>query len=93
MNGGFAALMATIILGARVGRFSSESHIRDFKGGHNPPLYLLGTLLLWLGWCVQTTLTVRFAIELFGFMCCNVFPRLPLSLMLRLMYVTSCLAL
>ena len=47
--GGFSALMGSIVLGPRIGRYDlSKSHL--FVHGHNPPLYLLGTFLLWLGW-------------------------------------------
>ncbi len=47
--GGFCALMGSIVMKPRVGRYDpSKRHL--FVGGHNPPLYLLGTFLLWLGW-------------------------------------------
>lgn len=48
--GGFPSLVAAIFLGPRVGRFDEGVNLRLFKGGHNPPLYLMGTFLLWFGW-------------------------------------------
>ena len=47
--GGFASLMGSIVLGPRVGRYDPSMR-HQFVHGHNPPLYLLGTFLLWLGW-------------------------------------------
>jgi len=49
-QGGFAALMGSIVLGSRIGRFDSPDTQHLFTTGHNPPLFLLGTFLLWLGW-------------------------------------------
>ena len=49
-TGGFAALMGSIVLGARVGRFDSPDTQHLFTAGQNPALFLMGTFLLWLGW-------------------------------------------
>eukprot|EP00798_Chlamydomonas_sp_ICE-L_P027340 gene27340-biopygen3185 len=49
-TGAFASLCAILHLGPRIGRFSPDSNVKDFKGGHNPALYLLGTFMLWMGW-------------------------------------------
>ncbi|MBE7382030.1 MAG: ammonium transporter [Leptolyngbya sp. SIO1E4] len=47
--GGWVALAAVIVIGPRMGRFSSKRR-RPFLMGYDLPLALLGTLLLWLGW-------------------------------------------
>ncbi|KAL6751395.1 putative ammonium transporter [Haematococcus lacustris] len=49
-QGGFASLVAAIMLGPRIGRYGEGVNTRMYKGGHNPPYYLLGTFFLWLGW-------------------------------------------
>ncbi|GFH18703.1 ammonium transporter, partial [Haematococcus lacustris] len=49
-QGGFAALVAAALLGPRIGRFEAGANMRLYKGGHNSPLYLLGTFFMWLGW-------------------------------------------
>jgi len=46
MTGGFAALVAAKVLGARLGRWE---HPEEFEG-HSTPLQLIGTFLLWFGW-------------------------------------------
>ena len=48
--GGFAALMGSIVLGPRIGRFDEMTDQRQFSQGQNPALYLLGTFLLWFAW-------------------------------------------
>ena len=48
--GGFAALVGSVVLGPRVGRFADGADPREYRNGHNPPLYLMGSLLLWYGW-------------------------------------------
>ena len=48
--GGFAALMGSVVLGPRTGRFDGVTDQRQFQRGHNPALYLLGTFLLWFSW-------------------------------------------
>ena len=47
--GGWAALIAIYILGARVGKFDSQGKPRALLG-HNIPLAAAGVLILWLGW-------------------------------------------
>jgi hypothetical protein len=48
--GGFAALVGGYILGPRVGRFDPGIPPGMYRNGQNPPLYLLGTFLLWFAW-------------------------------------------
>jgi len=54
MSGGFTALFATIILGARQGRFyDAKGNLKASPGltkGHSAALQLLGTMILWFGW-------------------------------------------
>ncbi|WP_106792815.1 ammonium transporter [Aquimarina sp. Aq78] len=47
--GGWAAMIAIILLGARIGKFSSEGRPQAIPG-HNIPLAAAGVLILWLGW-------------------------------------------
>ena len=47
--GGWAALMAIYILGARIGKFRKNG-IANAIPGHNIPLASAGVLILWLGW-------------------------------------------
>lgn len=47
--GGWAALAALLIIGPRSGRFPEDGTVRDITG-HNLPMSVLGTLLLFLGW-------------------------------------------
>ncbi len=47
--GGWAALIAVYLLGARVGKFSSDGKPNAIPG-HNIPLAAAGVLILWLGW-------------------------------------------
>ncbi|GMH35861.1 hypothetical protein BSKO_03729 [Bryopsis sp. KO-2023] len=49
MVGGGSALMASIFLGPRVGRFDSKGCPRTIPG-HSVALATLGTFLLWFGW-------------------------------------------
>lgn len=46
--GGWAALMAVILLGARIGKF--KNGVSGVIPGHNLPLATAGVLLLWFGW-------------------------------------------
>ena len=46
--GGFAALAAVIILGARKGKYSKEG-VKPILG-HSMPLASIGAILLWFGW-------------------------------------------
>tara|TARA_B100000614_G_scaffold246634_1_gene252837 strand:+ start:329 stop:1570 length:1242 start_codon:yes stop_codon:yes gene_type:complete len=47
--GGWAALIAVYLLGARVGKFDSDGKPKAIPG-HNLPLAAAGVLILWLGW-------------------------------------------
>lgn len=47
--GGWVALAGIIVLGPRLGKFSSEGEIRTIRG-HNLPMVALGGFILWLGW-------------------------------------------
>ncbi|TGK24605.1 ammonium transporter [Leptospira yasudae] len=47
--GGWVGLAAMKILGNRSGRYAEDGSIRNITG-HNLPLAMLGTLILWLGW-------------------------------------------
>ena len=47
--GGWAALIAVYLLGARIGKFDSDGKSRAIPG-HNLPLASSGVLILWLGW-------------------------------------------
>ncbi|WP_340063743.1 ammonium transporter [Ascidiimonas aurantiaca] len=47
--GGWAALMAIYLLGARVGKFDENGKPRAIPG-HNLPMATAGVFILWLGW-------------------------------------------
>lgn len=47
--GGWAALIAIYLLGARIGKFNAEGKALAIPG-HNIPLASAGVLILWLGW-------------------------------------------
>jgi len=47
--GGWAALVAVALLGARIGKFNKEGKPNAIPG-HNIPLATAGVLILWLGW-------------------------------------------
>jgi len=47
--GGWAALVAIYLLGARIGKFDADGTPRALPG-HNLPLAAAGVLILWLGW-------------------------------------------
>ncbi|MFD2585871.1 ammonium transporter [Croceitalea marina] len=47
--GGWAALIAIYLLGARVGKFGEDGKPKAIPG-HNLPLAAAGVLILWLGW-------------------------------------------
>ena len=47
--GGWAALIAVYLLGARVGKFDSDGKPKAIPG-HNIPVAAAGVLILWLGW-------------------------------------------
>ncbi|MDV6234810.1 ammonium transporter [Leptospira ellisii] len=47
--GGWVGLAAMKIIGNRSGRYAEDGSVR-YITGHNLPLAMLGTLILWLGW-------------------------------------------
>jgi len=47
--GGWAALIAIFMLGARIGKFGKDGKSRALPG-HNIPLASAGVFILWLGW-------------------------------------------
>ena len=47
--GGWAALIAVYLLGARIGKFKKDGKLGVLPG-HNIPLATAGVLILWLGW-------------------------------------------
>lgn len=47
--GGFAALIGTVLLKPRTGKFNSDGS-PNFIAGHNMPLVSLGVFILWFGW-------------------------------------------
>jgi Amt family ammonium transporter len=47
--GGFSALAAVLVLGARKGKYLPNGQIRPILG-HSMPLAAMGVFLLWLGW-------------------------------------------
>ncbi|XP_010467254.1 PREDICTED: ammonium transporter 1 member 2-like [Camelina sativa] len=50
MAGGITGLWGSLILGPRIGRFNQRENRSSEIRGHNVPLVVLGTLMLWLGW-------------------------------------------
>lgn len=47
--GGWAALVGTILLGPRLGKYARDGRPRAIPG-HSMPLAMLGVLILWFGW-------------------------------------------
>jgi len=47
--GGWAALVAAIMLGARRGKFNADGSVNPLPG-HSMPLGFLGVMILWIGW-------------------------------------------
>ena len=47
--GGWAALVAAIMLGARRGKFNADGSVNALPG-HSMPLGFLGVMILWIGW-------------------------------------------
>ncbi len=47
--GGWAALAAVIVLGARRGKYTKDGQVRAIPG-HSMPLATMGVFLLWFGW-------------------------------------------
>ncbi|GMI53458.1 hypothetical protein ScalyP_jg1051 [Parmales sp. scaly parma] len=52
LTGGFSALIAAIILGPRIGRFTDKegNPAVNTMQSHNVSLQILGTFILWVGW-------------------------------------------
>jgi Amt family ammonium transporter len=48
-TGGWAALAGAIILGPRLGKYSSDGRVNPMPGA-NLPLATIGTFILWMGW-------------------------------------------
>ncbi|MFC4077950.1 ammonium transporter [Salinithrix halophila] len=49
LQGGIAALVATLLLGPRIGKFNANG-TPNVIPGHNQVFTVLGTLIIWLGW-------------------------------------------
>ncbi|MBK7951338.1 MAG: ammonium transporter [Deltaproteobacteria bacterium] len=47
--GGWAALVGTIVLGARLGKYGKGGDVHPMPG-HSMPLATIGVFMLWLGW-------------------------------------------
>ena len=47
--GGWVGLAGAIVLGPRIGKYTTDGQVRPIPG-HNLPLAALGTFILWLGW-------------------------------------------
>lgn len=47
--GAWCALAGILVVGPRLGRYSSSGEVRDIPG-HNLPMVALGGFILWLGW-------------------------------------------
>ncbi len=47
--GGWAALAGVIVLGPRLGKYTSDGKVKPILG-HNIPMAALGVFILWLGW-------------------------------------------
>jgi len=47
--GGWAALVAAIMIGARRGKFNADGSVNAIPG-HSMPLGFLGVMILWIGW-------------------------------------------
>merc|ERR1719393_508040 len=50
LTGGIGALMGAIVLGRRTGRYDENVDQGEFIP-HSQPLIVLGTFILWFGWC------------------------------------------
>ena len=48
-TGGFAALVGTMLLGPRIGKYN-KSGTANYIPGHNMPLVMVGVIILWFGW-------------------------------------------
>ncbi len=47
--GGWVGLVALTLIGSRSGKYSETGEVRNITG-HNLPIAMLGTLILWFGW-------------------------------------------
>jgi ammonium transporter, Amt family len=47
--GGWIGLVSMYIIGPRMGKFDSSGNVRPIQG-HNLPIAMLGTMILWFGW-------------------------------------------
>ena len=47
--GGWVGLVAMTLIGSRSGKYGSDGSVRNITG-HNLPIAMLGTLILWFGW-------------------------------------------
>lgn len=47
--GGWAALVGTLVLGARIGKYGKAGDVHPMPG-HSMPLATIGVFMLWLGW-------------------------------------------
>ena len=47
--GGWAALVAAVMLGPRRGKFNADGSVNQLPG-HSMPLGFLGVMILWIGW-------------------------------------------
>ncbi|MEM9565904.1 MAG: ammonium transporter [Actinomycetota bacterium] len=48
-TGGWAAMMGAIVLGPRIGKYSSEGRLQALPG-HSIPFVVLGAMILFIGW-------------------------------------------
>jgi len=61
LQGGIAALIATLLLGPRLGKYNADGTPNDLPG-HNQVYSVLGVLIIWIGWFgfnAGSTLTVQ----------------------------------
>src|SRR5213082_2845807 len=61
-QGALAALAGALLLGPRIGKFRTDGRANPIPG-HNIPYAVLGTIILWFGWCgfnPGSTLSVDF---------------------------------
>lgn len=54
-----SGLLGAYFLGARIGRFNSDGSPATTFRGHSASLVVLGTFLLWVGWCAASSLRRR----------------------------------
>jgi Amt family ammonium transporter len=48
-TGGFAALVGTMLLGPRIGKYNADGS-PNYLAGHNMPLVMVGVIIIWFGW-------------------------------------------